>query len=176
MLKATALLAVLECTHYSHDIGPARKEVAYMPEVRDGTTSPEQSHPATVIYSWSSHCIYPRDNHERAMDLSVQSYRNRLLELLDPKDLDRLRPHLKPTIFDYRQSLYEANSPIPSVYFPIDGVASLVNTMANGSAAEVGTIGNEGIVGLPVIFGDRYAPTSAYIQCRVLDYVCKQTC
>src|SRR6202035_5153928 len=42
--------------------------------------------------------------------------------------------------------------------------ASLVNTMADGSAAEVGTIGNEGIVGLPVIFGDRHAPTSAYIQ------------
>jgi CRP-like cAMP-binding protein len=98
------------------------------------------------------------------MDGSVQSYRNRLLELLDPKDLDRLRPHLKPATFDYRQSLYEVNSPITSVYFPIDGVASLVNTMANGSAAEVGTIGNEGIVGLPVIFGDRLAPTSAYIQ------------
>jgi CRP-like cAMP-binding protein len=98
------------------------------------------------------------------MDGPVQSYRNRLLELLDPKDVDRLRPHLKPTTFDYRQSLYEVNSPITSVYFPIDGVASLVNTMANGSAAEVGTIGNEGIVGLPVIFGDRLAPTSAYIQ------------
>jgi CRP-like cAMP-binding protein len=98
------------------------------------------------------------------MEASVQSYRNRLLELLDPQDLDRLRPHLKPTMFDYRQSLYEANSPISSVYFPIDGVASLVNTMADGSAAEVGTIGNEGIVGLPVIFGDRLAPTSAYIQ------------
>lgn len=98
------------------------------------------------------------------MDGSVQSYRNRLLELLDQKDLDRLRPHLKPETFDYRQSLYEANSPILSVYFPIDGVASLVNTMANGAAAEVGTIGNEGIVGLPVIFGDRHAPTSAYIH------------
>jgi CRP-like cAMP-binding protein len=98
------------------------------------------------------------------MEASVQSYRNRLLELLDPEDLDHLRPHLRPTIFEYRQSLYEANSPISSVYFPIDGVASLVNTMADGSAAEVGTIGNEGIVGLPVIFGDRLAPTSAYIQ------------
>jgi len=111
------------------------------------------------------------------MDGSVQSYRNRLLELLDPKDLDRLRPHLKPTTFDYRQSLYEANSPIPSVYFPIDGVASLVNTMANGSAAEVGTIGNEGIVGLPVIFGDRHARRPApTFRCQVLDYVCKQMC
>jgi CRP-like cAMP-binding protein len=65
---------------------------------------------------------------------------------------------------EYRQSLYEANKPITSVYFPIDGVASLVNTMADGSTSEVGTIGNEGIVGLPVILGDRFAPTSAYIQ------------
>jgi hypothetical protein len=73
------------------------------------------------------------------MDASVQSYGNRLLELLNPRDLDRLRPHLKSTTLDYRQSLYEANSPISSVDFPIDGVASLVNTMANGSAAEVGT-------------------------------------
>jgi CRP-like cAMP-binding protein len=100
----------------------------------------------------------------RALDGSVQSYRNRVLELLRPHDLDRLRPHLEPVTFNYRQSLYEANSSISSVYFPIDGVASLVNSMANGSAAEVGTIGNEGIVGLPVILGDRYAPTSAYIQ------------
>jgi CRP-like cAMP-binding protein len=98
------------------------------------------------------------------MHRSSQSYRNRLLELLEPEDLDRLRPHLKPATFDYRESLYEANSLISSVYFPIDGVASLVNTMANGSAAEVGTIGNEGVVGLPVLFGDRHAPTSAYIQ------------
>lgn len=50
------------------------------------------------------------------------------------------------------------------MYFPIDGVASLVNTMENGSATEVGTIGNEGVVGLPVILSDHRAPTSAYIQ------------
>jgi hypothetical protein len=81
------------------------------------------------------------------MDGSVQPYRNQLLKLLDPKDLDRLRPHLKPATFDDRESLYETNSPISSVYFQIDGVASLVNTMA-----------------LPIIFGDRHAPTSAYVQ------------
>ena len=34
--------------------------------------------------------------------------------------------------------------------------------MADGSTSEVGTIGNEGVVGLPVILGDRLAPTSAY--------------
>ncbi|MGA7810855.1 Crp/Fnr family transcriptional regulator [Bradyrhizobium sp.] len=93
-----------------------------------------------------------------------QSHLNRLLQLLDTDDSDRLRAHLAPVKLDYRQPLYEANEDIPFVYFPIEGVASLINTMENGSAAEVGTVGNEGMVGLPVILGDRRATTSAYIQ------------
>jgi CRP-like cAMP-binding protein len=36
--------------------------------------------------------------------------------------------------------------------------------MANGQAAEVGTIGNEGMVGLPLVLGDDRAPTSVYVQ------------
>lgn len=98
------------------------------------------------------------------MDRSSQSYRNRLLELLDSADFDRLRPHLEPVPFEYRQPLYQANEEIAFVYFPIEGVASLISAMKDGSAAEIGTIGNEGMVGLPVIFGDRRAPTNAYIQ------------
>jgi CRP-like cAMP-binding protein len=97
------------------------------------------------------------------MEKSSQSYRNRLLELLHPSDLDRLRQHLEPVVLQYRQSLYEANESITSVYFPIDGVVSLVNTMADGSTSEVGTIGNEGVVGVPVILGDRLARNSAYV-------------
>jgi CRP-like cAMP-binding protein len=65
---------------------------------------------------------------------------------------------------EYRQSLYRANKLIESVYFIETGVGSLVNTMKNGDAAEVGTIGNEGIVGLPFVLGDDRAPTSVYVQ------------
>jgi len=36
--------------------------------------------------------------------------------------------------------------------------------MANGQAAEVGTIGNEGVVGVPLVLGDDRAPTTVYIQ------------
>lgn len=50
------------------------------------------------------------------------------------------------------------------MYFIETGVGSLVNTMSNGQAAEVGTIGNEGVVGLPIVLGDSQAPTSVYIQ------------
>jgi CRP-like cAMP-binding protein len=89
---------------------------------------------------------------------------NRLLSLLSDDDYERLRPHLSPVVFNYRKSLYEAGRPIDHVYFPVDGVASLVITTAEGSGAEVGTIGNEGIVGLPICLGDRQAPSSVYVQ------------
>ncbi len=89
---------------------------------------------------------------------------NRLLGLLRPRDYQRLRPDLHPFPLEYRQSLYAANQPIEFVYFIGTGVGSLVNTMMNGDAAEVGTIGNEGVVGLPVILRDDRAPTSVYVQ------------
>jgi len=89
---------------------------------------------------------------------------NRLLGLLPSRDYQRLRPHLHRIPLGYRQSLYRANKPIGFVYFIETGVGSLVNTMKNGEAAEVGTIGNEGLVGLPVVLGDDRAPTSVYVQ------------
>jgi len=95
---------------------------------------------------------------------AAASHANRLLGLLTPADYARLRPHLHRIPLGYRQSLYRANKPIEFVYFIETGVGSLVNTMANGQAAEVGTIGNEGIVGLPLLLGDDRAPTSVYVQ------------
>jgi CRP-like cAMP-binding protein len=89
---------------------------------------------------------------------------NRLLGLLPPSDYERLRPHLQRIPLTYRQSLYRARKRIGFVYFIESGVGSLVNTMANGEAAEVGTIGNEGMVGLPHVWGDDRAPTSVYVQ------------
>jgi CRP-like cAMP-binding protein len=89
---------------------------------------------------------------------------NRLLSLLSDNDYERLRPHLSPVVLEYRKSLYEASRPIEHVYFPIDGVASLVITTSDGHGAEVGTIGSEGFVGLPICLGDHEAPSSAYVQ------------
>jgi CRP-like cAMP-binding protein len=96
----------------------------------------------------------------KAADVQI----NRLLGLLPRKDYARIRPHLHRIPLEYRQSLYQANKPIEFVYFIETGVGSLVNTMSNGQAAEVGTIGNEGVVGLPLLLGDDRAPTSVYVQ------------
>jgi CRP-like cAMP-binding protein len=95
---------------------------------------------------------------------AADQHANRLLGLLPRADYQRLLPHLQQVPLEYRQSLYRANKPIGFIYFIETGVGSLVNTMANGQAAEVGTIGSEGMVGLPLVFGDNRAPTSVYIQ------------
>jgi hypothetical protein len=71
------------------------------------------------------------------------AFKNRLLAFLPQQDYEKFRRHLEPMTLQYKRSLYEANGPIDFVYFIETGVASLVVTMANGDAAEVGTIGNE---------------------------------
>ena len=89
---------------------------------------------------------------------------NRLLSSLSVADYELIRPHLEPVDLKYRTSLYRDGQPINHVHFIETGVGSLVNTMKNGAASEVGTIGNEGFVGLPVLFCDERSPTTVYMQ------------
>ncbi len=96
--------------------------------------------------------------------ISPRAHQNRLLASLSRNDYQHLGPHLVPVNLPYKCSLYEADEPIRFVHFIETGVASLVNLMRNGQAAEVGTIGNEGIVGLPILFGDSQAPSNVYMQ------------
>jgi CRP-like cAMP-binding protein len=96
--------------------------------------------------------------------ISQADQKNRLLASLPTEVFEQLQPYLFPVKLPYKCSLYDANQSIEFLDFLETGVASLVNTMRNGQAAEVGTIGNEGIVGLPIVFGDSTAPTSVYMQ------------
>src|SRR5216684_1954021 len=89
---------------------------------------------------------------------------NRLLVHLPQDDQERLNRFLQPVVLEYKHELYNADERIEFVHFIESGVGSLVCTMANGQAAEVGTIGNEGLIGLPVLLGDNQAPSSMYVQ------------
>jgi CRP-like cAMP-binding protein len=53
--------------------------------------------------------------------------------------------------------LFEPGEPIWAVHFPIDGVISLVTPLDDGAIVEVATVGNEGIVGVPLVFGGSLA-------------------
>jgi CRP-like cAMP-binding protein len=61
-------------------------------------------------------------------------------------------------------SLYEPYAPIERVYFPEDGVGSLLTRLDDGVETEVATVGREGMVGLPVFFGVESVPGRAIWQ------------
>ncbi len=90
--------------------------------------------------------------------------KNRLLAALPRDEYNRLLPHLEKVSLPLREILYEANGPIPHVFFPLNGVVSLVIIMDGDFTLEVGTIGNEGMVGTPVFLGSESSPTRAISQ------------
>jgi CRP-like cAMP-binding protein len=52
-----------------------------------------------------------------------------------------------------RQPLYEAGERINFVYFPLSGVHSIGITLPHGRIVEIATVGNEGMIGIPVFLG-----------------------
>jgi len=94
----------------------------------------------------------------------TSSIRNRLLQGLGRQDAAVLQSALQHTPLEYNKVLYEAGHPIEFVYFPLTGVISMVKSMADGNATEVGTVGNEGLVGLPVLVGERAMGTTVHVQ------------
>jgi CRP-like cAMP-binding protein len=89
---------------------------------------------------------------------------NRLLAALSDSEYQRLVPHLNFIPLSLGQVLYEAEEPITQVYFPNNSLVSLVITTENGSTVEVGIVGNEGMVGIPVILGTNTTTTSGIVQ------------
>ena len=62
------------------------------------------------------------------------------------------------------QVMYEPDEPINYVYFPHYAIVSLVSTMADGATVEVGLVGNEGMVGVPVFLGGDSTINQAFVQ------------
>jgi CRP-like cAMP-binding protein len=96
--------------------------------------------------------------------MSDEPLRNRLLGYLPPAEAKKIRPLLKRREGRVRDRLYEAGKPIDHVYFVDTGVVSMVTYMDNGDIVEVATIGNEGMVGLPVFLGVDESPLETFHQ------------
>jgi CRP-like cAMP-binding protein len=89
---------------------------------------------------------------------------NLLLAALPGDDYERLLPELETVELRLKDTLYEANQPIRHIHFPLTGVVSMVATLQDGGTVEVGTIGQEGMVGLPAFFGAETAPLTTFAQ------------
>ena len=97
----------------------------------------------------------------RANNASVP---NRLLAALPHKEYQRLLPFLEPVTLAFAQVLYEPHARIRHVYFPNDFFVSLLTSVDAHRAAEVGLVGSEGMIGLPVVLGVNVSPFRAVVQ------------
>jgi CRP-like cAMP-binding protein len=97
-------------------------------------------------------------------EATVPIVENRLLKILHSATRKRLAPHLQRVNLAIRESIYEPGKLIKNVYFPIDGVVSLLAPTEEGPSIEVATIGNEGMAGLPVFLGADRSPGSCFSQ------------
>jgi CRP-like cAMP-binding protein len=78
---------------------------------------------------------------------------NQILAAIPQSEYLRIAPYLEQVSFSSGQILQELDEPIKEVYFPYQAMISLVSIMSDGSITEIGLVGNEGMVGLPVILG-----------------------
>jgi CRP-like cAMP-binding protein len=89
---------------------------------------------------------------------------NSLLAALPRRDYQRLLSGLEPVTLTFGEILYEPGKPIRHVYFPTDSLVSLL-TLADGHLAlEVGMVGREGMLGIPVALGINESPARALVQ------------
>ena len=84
---------------------------------------------------------------------SSDAVRNCLLCALPSAELGRLLPHLQRVTFSLGQIVYEPDERIEFSYFPTNAVVSLLYTMQDGTTAEMGLVGNDGVLGVALFLG-----------------------
>lgn len=94
----------------------------------------------------------------------VKRNQNRLLASLKSEDFALLNRHFREVEVTQGQFLEERGERVDAVYFPQNGMLSLIVEMPEDRTVEVGTVGSEGAVGLMVGLGSRISSVSALVQ------------
>jgi len=89
---------------------------------------------------------------------------NWLLDALSPDAYERLVRSLEPVPFSLGEVIYQSGAQMESVFFPTTSHVSLLYTMINGATAEMGLVGNEGVVGISLFMGGDTTPNRAVVQ------------
>lgn len=98
------------------------------------------------------------------MQRPVPALQNNLLEALPASDYALIAPHLVQVELERGRLLYDPGDVIETVFFPHDGVISLMTLMENGAAIESATIGPEGALGLMAAVAPRQSLSRAIVQ------------
>ncbi len=86
-----------------------------------------------------------------------------LSALADQAKYEQLLQHLEPVTLTTGTVLYDCGEPIRYVYFPLNSIIFLRATMEDGATAEVGLVGDEGMLGLSVCMGTDTIPNQAVV-------------
>ena len=89
---------------------------------------------------------------------------NSLLAALPPKERRRLVDEMEAVALTYGEVLYEPGAQIRHVYFPSDCIVSLLTLVDKHHALEVGLVGREGMVGIPLAMEITVSPVRALVQ------------
>ena len=89
---------------------------------------------------------------------------NHLISKLPSADLAAFFARAKRVTCTLRESLFEINEPFTRVLFPINGMASLVTVLKDGTSLEAMAVGREGFVGLPLFHGVPVARSKGICQ------------
>jgi CRP-like cAMP-binding protein len=89
---------------------------------------------------------------------------NRLLACLAASDSALLSPHLKQVALNQGSVLYEPETSIETVYFPLSGAASLLAVMKGGETIEIASVGHAGAIGLSANSGPWHSHVRVVVQ------------
>lgn len=89
---------------------------------------------------------------------------NRLLEALPVSDLRRMLAGCESIELAFADVLYTPGERISYVYFPMRSSISLIMSVDGAASVEVGLIGNEGMLGIPLALGVDESPVRAVVQ------------
>src|SRR5438034_3454066 len=89
---------------------------------------------------------------------------NYLLSALPEEENEHLLRSLEPVNFALGQVVYNSGGHLDYIYFPTTSVVSLLYTMEDGTTAEMGLTGNDGVVGIALFLGGETTPNRAVVQ------------
>jgi len=89
---------------------------------------------------------------------------NEILLGLPPRERELLFSKLEFVRLKRHHVLHEPGDTLRSAYFPNTGLVSILTVFPDGKSVEVGLVGKEGFICLPLVVGFRTAPTRAIAQ------------
>ena len=89
---------------------------------------------------------------------------NLLLGVLPEHERRRIAPFCETIPLRTRDELVQPDAPFDYVYFPNSGVLSSLIHVASGEAVEVGLVGREGMLGIPLVLGGFANPFHVIVQ------------